>query len=454
MSTRTRQDLVGTVRSLVDGPVLTAGDPGYDTARTPYFSHHVGTPVAVVRPRHAADVAATVQIARRTGTSLSVRSGGHSWHSTGDGILLDLGSLTGLEPDLAAGTAWAATGLTAGAVSRALARHDMAIGFGDTGSVGIGGISLGGGIGFLSRLHGLTVDNVLAAEIVTADGRVRIVDADHEPDLFWAIRGGRGNFGIVTRFRYRLARVPQVYGGLLVLPADPQTLTRLAAVCADADDRLTVIANVMPCPPLPFVAPDVHGRLVVLARVCYADAAGGEAAVRPLRAIAMPIADLLQPMPYAALFDQEAPDRGTRPAIKTMFIDRIDAPVAATMLAHLGRARSWLSMVQFRVLGGAVARVPADATAYPHRTARILVNLVHGPEPDENTASQWTRAAAEELNQGYHGAYVNFLAPDDTHRVADAYPGSTLARLRRIKAAYDPANVFCNNVTITPEAER
>jgi FAD/FMN-containing dehydrogenase len=205
MSTRTRQDLVGTVRSLIDGSVLTAGDPGYETARTPFFSHRIGTPVAVVRPRHAVDVATTVRVASRTGTSLFVRSGGHSWHSTGDGILLDLGTLNGLDLDLATGTAWAEAGLTAGAVSRALAPHDMAVGFGDTGSVGIGGISIGGGIGFLSRLYGLTVDNVLAAEIVTADGRVRVVDADHEPDLFWAIRGGGGNFGIVTRFRYRLA---------------------------------------------------------------------------------------------------------------------------------------------------------------------------------------------------------------------------------------------------------
>jgi FAD/FMN-containing dehydrogenase len=453
MSIRTqRHDLADTVRSLVDGTVLTAGDPGYDAARTPYFTHRVGTPAAVVRPQHAGDVAATVRAATRTGTALHVRSGGHSWHSTGDGLLLDLGSLTGLDLDLSGRTAWAGTGLTAGDVARTLAPHGLAVGFGDTGSVGIGGITLGGGIGFLSRLHGLTIDNVLAAELVTADGRIRTIDAGHEPDLWWAIRGGGGNFGVVTRFRYRLTSVPEVYGGILVLPATPDTIAALAAACARADDGLTVIANIMAAPPLPFVPVDMDGALVVLARVCYAGPANGPEAVRPLREIGTPIADLLQPMPYAALFDEQTPDRGQRPAIKTMFVDRIDTSVAATMLEHLGRAESWLRLVQFRILGGAISRVAADATAYAHRASKILVTMAHGAEPDGAAAARWTQALARDLHQGDDGAYVNFLGPDDTHRVAAAYPEPTLTRLRRIKAAHDPTNLFRNNVNITPEA--
>ena len=446
MSTSIQHNLAGTLQFLLEGAVLTAGD-AYDRARTPFFSHRTGRPAAVIRPAHAPDVATTIEVARSTRTPLIVRSGGHSWHSTGDGLLLDLGSLRKLDLDLSGSTAEAGSGLTAGEVSRALAPHGMAIGFGDTGSVGIGGITLGGGMGFLSRREGLTIDNLLAAEIVTADGQIRTVDACHDPDLFWAIRGGGGNFGVVTRFRYRLTALPEIYGGLLVLPATPSTIAELAAVCAAADEGLTVIANVMPAPPLPFLPPDLVGTLVVLARVCYAAPTAGEEGVRQLREVATPLADLLQPMPYAALFDQEAPDRGMRPAIKTMFLDHIDEPVAATMLDHLARGMSWLRVVQFRVLGGAVSRVAENATAYGHRASPILVNLIHG-EPDEAWANRWVHVLARDLYQGIEGGYVNFLGPDEANRVETAYPPRTLARLRSIKATHDPTNLFRSNVNI------
>jgi FAD binding domain/Berberine and berberine like len=450
MSTRTEQHaFADALRSHINGIVLTSGDAGYDAARTPFFSHRIGHPTAVVRPKHAADVAAVIDMANRTGTALFVRSGGHSWYSTGDGVLLDLGSLTDLELDLSSGTALAETGLTANDVTQMLASHGLAVGFGDTGSVGIGGITLGGGIGFLSRLHGMTIDHVLAAEIVTANGQFRTIDAEHEPDLFWAILGGGGNFGVVTRFQYGVVRVPEIYGGLLVLPATVRTISELAAACVEADERLTVIANIMLAPPMPFLPPHIAGTLVVLARVCCAGPAGADA-VRSLRELTTPIADLLQPMPYGALFAEEAPDRGQRPAIKTMFIDHLDAGVAANMLDHLRRASSWLRLVQFRVLGGAISRVPADATAYAHRNSKILVNMVHGAEADAAAANRWTREVARDLYQGDGGAYVNFLGPDDTHQVESAYPGQTLKKLRRIKAAYDPTNLFRNNVNIIP----
>jgi hypothetical protein len=306
-------------------------------------------------------------------------------------------------------------------------------------------------MGFLSRLHGLTIDSLLAAEIVTADGQIRIVDATQDPALFWAIRGGGGNFGVVTRFRYRLAPVPQVYGGLLVLPATPRTLSELVAAGREADAALTVIANVMPAPPLPVIPRASHGGLVIAARVCFVgDPAEGHDALRAFRSIASPVADLLRPQQYPDLLE-EAPDRGHRPAVKTMFLDRVDEPVAATMLAHLGRARSWLRLVQVRVLGGAIGRVAADATAYAHRDAGILVNLVHGDEPGLAVASRWTRDLAEALDQGHDGAYVNFLGPDDD-RVGAAYPGATLTRLRQVKADHDSANLFRGNVNITPSS--
>jgi hypothetical protein len=215
-----------------------------------------------------------------------------------------------------------------------------------------------------------------------------------------------------------------------------------------------VIANIMLAPPLPFLPAGVEGSLVVMARVCYAGPDDGTEAVRPLREIAPPLVDTLQPMPYAALMDEEPPDRGTRPAIQTMFIDHLDEPTASVIVEHLARARSWLRLVQFRVLGGAIGEVAEDATAYAHRASKLLVNVVHGEQPDEDWANRWARTVARDLYQGDPGAYVNFLGPDDGGRVEAAYPRPTLARLRRIKATYDPANIFRNNVNIVPPQAR
>jgi FAD binding domain/Berberine and berberine like len=444
-------ELLDALRWQVDGEVLTAGET-YDYARTPHFPVRIGKPVAVVRPKHADDVSAVIEAARRKRLPLFVRSGAHhgAAHSTGDGLLLDLGSLTDLDIDLDSRTAWAGTGLTAGEVAWRLALQGLAVGFGDTGSVGIGGLTLGGGIGFLSRLYGMTIDNVIAAEIVTADGRVRTIDHEHEPDLFWAIRGGGGNFGVVTRFRYRLVTVPQVYGGPLILPATPEAIAGLAIVCARADDALTVIANVMPAPPMPYIPEAVHGQVLIMAKVCYAgDMWNAEEAVRSLREIAMPVVDAMQPMPYAGLLE-EAPSKGQVVAVRNMFVDKIDESDAAIILEHLDRSDAWLRLVQFRVLGGAISRVAPEATAYAHRKSAIMINAVHAAEDNEPAARRWTEDLAQALDQGDAGAYVNFFGPADGNRIQAAYPGETLARLRRIKARYDPANLFSNNDNITP----
>jgi hypothetical protein len=447
-------ELLDALRWRVDGEVLAEGNAGYDEARTPHFPVRIGKPVAVVRPKHADDVAAVIEAARRTQLPLFVRSGAHhaAAHSTGNGMLLDLGSLADLDIDVDNRTAWAETGLTAGEVASALAPHGLAVGFGDTGSVGIGGLTLGGGIGFLSRLHGrMTIDDVIAAEIVTADGRVRTIDHEHEPDLFWAIRGGGGNFGVVTRFRYRLATVPQVYGGPLILPATPEAIAGLVSACAKADDALTVIANVVPAPPLPFVPEDVHGQVLIMAKVCYAgDMQHAEEAVLPLREIVTPVLDLMQAMPYAVLLDEQAPSKGNVVAVRNMFVDHIDQSDAAIILEHLDRSDAWLRMVQFRVLGGAISRVAPGATAYAHRKSAIMINVVSAAEGNEPAARGWTEDLAQALYQGDDGAYVNFFGPADGNRIEAAYPGETLARLRRIKARYDSTNLFSNNDNITP----
>ena len=264
-------DVLGELRAVVAGRVFAPGTVGYDRART--VSYGIDRrPAAIVRARSATDVSRVVRLARERGLELAVRSGGHSpaGHGTTDGgIVLDLAGLKSLDIDARRRTAWAGAGLTAGEYTAATAAHGLATGFGDTGSVGLGGITLSGGIGYLVRAHGLTIDNLLAADVVTADGELRHVDARTHPDLFWAIRGGGGNVGVATRFRYRLSEVDVVTGGTLVLPATPQTLVRYVAEALAAPEQLTTVVTVMPVGP--------HGPLVMRAVLVHAGepAAGG-----------------------------------------------------------------------------------------------------------------------------------------------------------------------------------
>ena len=251
MSSSTTSISIPRLRDTFDGRVIAPGDAGYDAARKVFYGKFDQQPAAVVRPSGAAEVAQVVTLARDGGLELAVRSGGHSLagHSTTEGgIVLDLSELTALDLDLEGRTAWAQTGLTAGAYTTAVGAHGLATGFGDTGSVGIGGITLGGGVGFLVRKHGLTIDSLLAAEVVTADGRVLEVDDQHHPELFWAIRGGGGNFGVATRLRFRLHELPSIVGGMLLLPGSPEVIEGLVAAAEAAPEELSVIANVMVAP--------------------------------------------------------------------------------------------------------------------------------------------------------------------------------------------------------------
>ena len=259
---RVRQSL----RASIQGRVIGPEDADYDSARTIVLGGVDRHPAAIARVANADDVARVIELARSSGLELAVRCGGHSGaaHSaTEGGIVLDVRDLTSLDIDVDGRTAWAGSGLTAAAYSSAAGEHGLATGFGDTGSVGLGGITLGGGIGYLVRKHGLTIDSLIAAEIVTADGAIRTVDATTEPDLFWAIRGGGGNFGVATRFRFRLQSVPSIVGGMLILPATPDTVAGFIAAADEAPDELSTIANVMPCPPMPFVPAEQHGKVVI-----------------------------------------------------------------------------------------------------------------------------------------------------------------------------------------------
>ncbi len=385
-----------------------------------------------------------------------MRSGGHSnaGHSVSDGgIVLDLGDMRALQIDVERRTAWAETGLTSGEYTSAAGAYGLATGFGDTGSVGIGGITLGGGVGYLVRKHGLTIDDLLAAEVVTADGQILRVDAETHPDLFWGLRGGGGNFGVATRFQFRLHEVDTIVGGMLLLPATPDVIAGFIAAAEAAPEELSTIANVMPAPPMPFLPAEQHGKLVVMALMAYAgDVAAGEQAVAPFRALATPLADMLRPMRYPEMYPPEESDYHPTAAGRTMFVNTIDRDIARTIVEHLQSSDAAVRVAQLRVLGGAMARVPVEATAFAHRRARIMVNLAAfytGPE-DQAIRQAWVNGFAGSLRQGDSGAYVNFLGDEGEARVREAYPGPTWERLAAVKRRYDPTNLFRLNQNIPP----
>src|SRR5215204_4368293 len=447
------------LRAVLNGRVIAPDDARYDEARTVFYGGFDRRPAVIVRVADAADVSHVVTIARETGLELAVRSGGHSTagHGTTDGgIVLDLSEMKELKIDTERRTAWAQTGLTAGEYTAAAGAHGLATGFGDTGSVGIGGITLGGGVGYLVRKHGLTIDDLLAAEVVTADGELLRVDAESHPDLFWAIRGGGGNFGVATRFQYRLHEVDTIVGGMMILPATPDVISSFVAAAETAPEELSTIANVMVAPPMPFLPSEAHGQLVIMALLCYAgEVDEGERVVAPFRALAEPIVGMVKPMPYREIYPPEEEDYHPIGSARTMFIDTIDRSVAETIVEYLQTSSAQMAVAQIRVLGGAMARVPAEATAFAHRSSRIMVNVATLYErPDEAAVYEpWITDFAAALRQGDDGAYVGFLGDEGEERIRDAYPGPTWQRLAEIKGRYDPTNLFRLNQNIRPSAQ-
>jgi FAD/FMN-containing dehydrogenase len=442
------------LRAQVGGRVITPDDPAYDQARTIFYGGFDRRPQVVIQAAGHDDVARVVTLARETGLELAVRSGGHSpaGHSVVEGgIVLDLSAMRALDIDTKARTAWAEPGLTAGEYTVAAARHGLATGFGDTGSVGIGGITLAGGIGYLVRTHGLTIDQLLAAELVTADSQLLRVDDQSHPELFWALRGGGGNFGVATRLQFRLHPLAQVVGGMLLLPATPEVVAGFIALAEAAPEELSTIANVMPAPPLPFLPATQHGQLVIMALMVYAgEVEAGQRAVAPFQALASPLADLVKPMAYPEIYPPEDPDYHPAAVGHTMFVDHVDRQVAETIVKYLQASEASVRVAQLRVLGGAMARVPAEATAFAHRASRIMVNLAafyDGPA-DRAVREGWVAEFAAALQQGDTGAYVGFLGDEGQARVRLAYPGSTWDRLIQVKARYDPTNLFRLNQNI------
>lgn len=444
--------------SQLAGRLITSESADFDEARKILSITADRHPLAVVQVASAQDVATAVTFARANGIPLSVRSGGHSiaHHSViDDAIVVDFSAMKRVSVDPQARTARVQAGATSSDLAGPTQEHGLAISTGDTHSVGISGLTLGGGVGFMVRRFGLAIDNLVSAEVVTATGDIICASADEHPELFWAIRGGGGNFGIVTELTFNLAPVGQILGGELMLPASREVLRGYLDYVTSAPDDLTTIANLMHAPPAPHVPVERIGELVVSILVTWTGSLeDGEQALAPLRALATPVVDVVNPMPYSAMYNFTAHQAIPHAAsLRMMFADELSDSALDAALAAMERATSPYSLIQLRGLGGAYARVDNDATAFAHRDRRYFVSVIAlwlDPTEVAATHQAWTEALWQTLRSEGSGAYVNFLENEGADRVREAYPGDTFARLQRVKQQYDPENIFRFNQNIPP----
>ncbi|MET7283384.1 FAD-binding oxidoreductase [Kribbella sp. NPDC005582] len=431
------------------GEIVEAGAAEYDAAgKTPF---RVGKPAGVLRPQSVADVQAVVRFAADTGLPLAVRGGGHAFAGFGTndgGVVLDLSELADVEL-LEAGRVRIGGGATWGQVADALAPHGLAISSGDTRSVGVGGLTLSGGIGWKVRKYGLALDQLVAAEVVTADSDVLQTSADEHPELFWGLRGGGGNFGVVTAFEFAAHETTQVFHGKLAFPATEalEVLQGWAEYLRTAPAELTAIAN--------FANPFLGGpNAPVEIQLTFDgdDAAAAAAAIDPIRSLGTVIADDVALMPYAGvLVEGQTPPPGIQLVTRSAFAEKESVSEVLRILAETGTTAG-SPIISVRSVGGAVARVAADATAYPYRQAELMfVTTTIGPPPVIAAARFGLDALWERLAPHSTGAYANFLASATEADVAAVYPAQTYHRLAALKHDYDPGNLFRGNHNVPPQ---
>ncbi len=453
------------LRARLTGEVILPGDTLYDEARITSVLNFDHRPAVIVRPRTTNDVAESVRFARANGLALGVKSGGHSIAGQSvveGGLVIDLAQFKQVTIDPARRTARVQPAVTSGELAGPAHAYGLALTTGDAASVGIGGLTLGGGIGFMVRKHGLTIDNLISVELVTAEGQVIRASKDQHSELFWALRGGGGNFGVVTEFEFQLAPVGQVYGGALILPATAENVRKYVDYATAAPDELTTITNIMLAPPAPFIPEERIGETVMMILAVYTgEMEEGARVMQPLRDIAEPVADLVGPMPYPVIYDFTEPS--THPHfnhIRSMFSHGISDAAIERVLELMGRATSPMSMAQLRPLGGAFGRVPAEETAFAHRDKDFFfaaLGLWADPEDDRvNRAAHqaWTEELWAAVKSERDGVYVNFVANEGRARIGEAYPADTYARLAWVKGQYDPENVFAGNQNIRPLARQ
>jgi FAD/FMN-containing dehydrogenase len=449
------------LRDAVRGEVVASGEPGYDEARAVWNGLHSRRPALVVRCAGAADVVAAVGFARSSGLPVAVRGGGHSvagFSTCDDGVVIDLSQLRGVHVDPQRRRAYVDAGALWADVDRETQAHGLATTGGLVSTTGVAGFTLGGGIGWLMRKHGLACDNLVAADVVTADGR--LVRADEtNPGLLWGLRGGGGNFGVVTRFELELHPVgPIVYGGPIFYPGDDagRLLRTFRDWAAEAGDDVTALVDLTSAPPLPVIPEEWHGRKVaILIALSAGPVEQGESHVHELRAAAEPIADLLGPMPYTALQSLIDPlwPKGINAYFKATNLAGLDDGLIDALCDLHQHAPGPQCEIHVHQMGGAVARVREDATAFSERSMPFVLNAVTGWHDADATDAHvgWARSVAAAAAGASTGrAYVNFLGDADAAR--SSYGAETYARLVSLKNEYDPTNVFRLNQNIQPDS--
>jgi FAD/FMN-containing dehydrogenase len=437
-------------------------DTGYETARRVWNAFIDKRPALIARCTGVADVIRAVEFAQKHQLSVAVRGGGHNvaGHGTCDGgLVIDLSALRGIGLDLVRRRATAQAGATWGDLDHETQAYGLATTGGMVSTTGLAGLTLGGGIGWLMRKHGSACDNLLAAEIVTAGGRVIRVSADENSDLFWGIRGGGGNFGIVTSFEFRLHPVgPIVMAGPIFYPADQagDLLGFYREWVQGLPDELTTVLSLATAPATPFLPKAIHGRRVAIVISCFSGELQDAASVlRPLREFGSPVADLIRPMPYEALQSLVDSDwgPGAHNYFKSGYLERVDDAAIETLLRWHARVESPHSEIHLHHFGGAVARVAEGETAFAHRSAPYLLNvLARWTDPARSqTNIDWARNLYRSMTPFGTGAvYVNFLGQEGDGRVKAAYGNDTYERLVQLKNTYDPSNLFRINQNVPP----
>jgi FAD/FMN-containing dehydrogenase len=454
-------DNLASLQATIGGHLHLPGSPGYDQARTVWNATVDKHPGLVATCAGASDVMQVVRFARQHDLLLAVRAGGHNiaGKAVADGaLLIDLSQLRSVRVDPKAKTAWVGPGATLADLDRETQAFALATPLGINSTTGVAGLTLGGGFGWITRKFGMSVDNLISADVVLADGQMHRASETENPDLFWALRGGGGNFGIVTGFEFRLhAMGPQVLSGLIVHPfTDAAAVLReYRTFVAQAPDELTVWFVLRKAPPLPFLPAQWHGKEVMILAVCYAgDPQEGEKALAPLRKIGKPIADVIGMNPFAGW--QQAFDPLLTPGARNYWKSHDFTELSDAVLDQLTNFASRLPTDECEIfianLGAAMGRVPVDATAFAGRATRFVMN-VHTrwqASSDDTRCIQWAREFFE-ATRPYAAttAYVNFLSDEDGERLSSTY-GGNYTRLAKIKAKYDPTNVFRVNQNIKP----
>ena len=435
------------LRSTFGERLVTPHDAKFDEAAEIVFAGERRCPALIARPVSDREVSAAIAFARDANLPIAVRAGGHDFARgsvVDGGVVIDLRSMSAVSIDVERRIATASGAITAGEYVDAAHVHGLGTGLGDVPAVGVTGITLGGGIGYLSRRDGLTIDNLVGADVVLADGSVVHADEHEHTDLFWALRGGGGRFGVVTRLQLRLREVGTIVGGLLALPGEPDVVANVLAAAIAAPDELGTMVNVMKAPPAPFLPAEIHGRPMTGVFLCYAGRLeDAEHAIAPLRAIARPLADLVKPQPYPGLYAL-APDlSGMFAHLRTGFDDALDATWAAEAVDAVAAAPSSVAIVSLRPMGAAIARVPVDATAFAHREHAVMTTVsALDKDPDvAMRARSWADETATRLAIG-GGAYVNFLSEITEAELQRAYPEPTRTRLAAVARRYDPDGLF------------